>query len=73
MSGSRTLDIEAGSEVITVELDELDPDPSGLLELLTTEAANVPAGVWTKLAGEYWRKGALDAAEQVALAAKDRA
>lgn len=66
----RTLDIElGGQEVITVELDSLDPNPEDLLELL--KDGQCKGWVWTKLAGEYWRSGYLDAAEKIAQAAID--
>ncbi|TFY58741.1 hypothetical protein EVJ58_g6226 [Rhodofomes roseus] len=64
----RTIDIELGQhEVITVELDKLDPDPSDLLELLAEGQCKV--SIWTRLAVEYWRRGWLDAAERIAQAA----
>ncbi|KZT71727.1 TPR-like protein [Daedalea quercina L-15889] len=66
----RTIDIELGQhEVITVELDKLDPDPSDLLELLTEGQCKV--SIWTRLAVEYWRKGWLEAAEKIAQAGKE--
>lgn len=64
----RSIDIELGSqEVITIDLDNLDPSPEDVLELLREGQCKVP--VWMKLAGEYWRKGLIDAAERIAQAA----
>ena len=64
----RTVDIELGSqEVITVDLDHLDPDPKDILDLLNE--GHPKASVWTKLASEYWRSGYLSAAEQIGRAA----
>ncbi|KAI0743982.1 RNA polymerase II-associated protein [Daedaleopsis nitida] len=60
----RTIDIElGGQEVITVELDSLDPSPDDLLEVLRDGHCRV--WIWTRLAAEYWRKGHLDAAETI--------
>ncbi|KAG6902757.1 hypothetical protein C0995_011905 [Termitomyces sp. Mi166 len=64
-STGRTIDIEVGSqEVITIDLDILDPNPEDVLDLLKDGQCKV--WVWTKLAGEYWRKGYLEAAEKIA-------
>ena len=64
----RSVDIElGGQEVITIDLDNLDPNPEDVLDLLKEGQCN--AWVWTKLAGEYWRRGYLDAAERIALSA----
>ena len=61
----RTIDIElGGQEVITVELDSLDPNPDDLLELLRDGQCRV--WIWTRLAAEYWRRGHLDASEKIA-------
>lgn len=66
----RTIDIELGQhEVITVELDKLDADPSDLIDLLTEGQCKV--SIWTRLAVEYWRKGMLDAGEKIARAGKE--
>lgn len=65
---SRTVDIElGGQEVISIDLDNLDPNPDDVLDLLKEGQCKV--WVWTKLAGEYWRRGHLDAAERIAQAA----
>ena len=58
------MDIQlSGQEVITVDLDDLDSSPDDLLDLLKDSQSEV--WVWTRLAGEYWRKGNLDAAEKL--------
>ncbi|RPD78632.1 RNA polymerase II-associated protein [Lentinus tigrinus ALCF2SS1-7] len=65
----RTIDIElGGQEVITVELDSLDPAPDDLIDLLREGQCRV--GIWMRLAAEYWRRGLLDAADKIAHAAK---
>ena len=62
---TRSVDIElGGQEVITIDLDNLDPNPEDVLDLLKEGQCKV--WVWTKLAGEYWRRGYLDAAERIA-------
>jgi hypothetical protein len=64
----RSVDIElGGQEVITIDLDNLDPNPEDVLDLLKDGQCRI--WVWTKLAGEYWRRGYLEAAERIALAA----
>lgn len=64
----RSIDIElGGQEVITIDLDNLDPNPEDVLDLLKDGQCKI--WVWTKLAGEYWRRGYLDAAEKIALTA----
>lgn len=61
----RTVDIDLGTaEVITIDLDNLDPNPDDVLDLL--KDGQCRDWVWTKLAGEYWRKGYLDGAERIA-------
>ena len=66
----RSVDIElGGQEVITIDLDNLDPNPEDVLDLLKDGQCRI--WVWTKLAGEYWRRGYLEAAERIALAAID--
>ncbi|KAF8629244.1 hypothetical protein AX17_005823 [Amanita inopinata Kibby_2008] len=65
VSPGRSIDIElGGQEVITIDLDNLDPNPEDVLDLLKDGQCNI--WVWTKLAGEYWRRGYLDAAERIA-------
>ena len=60
----RSVDIElGGQEVITIDLDNLDPNPDDVLDLLKDGQCKV--WVWTKLAGEYWRRGYLEAAEKI--------
>lgn len=64
-SSGRSIDIELGShEVITIELDSLDPNPDDLLELLREGQCKV--WIWTRLASEYWRRGYVDQAERIA-------
>ncbi|KAI8993957.1 RNA polymerase II-associated protein [Trametes punicea] len=66
----RSIDIElGGQEVITIELDNLDPNPDDLLELLKDGQCKV--WIWTRLAAEYWRRGHLDAAEKIARTAEE--
>lgn len=66
----RSVDIElGGQEVITIDLDNLDSDPEDVLELLKDGQCKV--WVWTKLAGEYWRRGHHAAAERIANTAVD--
>lgn len=61
----RSIEIGLGSqEVITIDLDNLDPNPDDVLELLREGQCGVR--VWTRLAAEYWRKGHLVAAERIA-------
>ena len=68
----RTIDIElGGQEVITVELDSLDPSPDDLIDVLREGQCKV--GIWMRLAAEYWRRGLLDAADKIAQAAKTSA
>ncbi|KAG9316871.1 hypothetical protein JVU11DRAFT_2947 [Chiua virens] len=60
----RSIDIElGGQEVITIDLDNLDPNPDDVLDLLKEGQCRV--SVWTRLAGEYWRRGYLSAAERI--------
>lgn len=64
-SAGRTLDIElSGQEIISVELDHLDPDASDLIDVLRD--AQSPPWIWTKLAAEYWRQNHMEAAEKLA-------
>lgn len=64
----RSIDIElGGQEVITIELDNLDPNPEDLLDVL--KEAQCKVWIWTRLAAEYWRRGFLDAAERIAQSA----
>lgn len=69
-AAGRSVDIElGGQEVITIDLDNLDPSPEDVLDLLKEGQCKV--WVWTKLAGEYWRRGYLGAAEKIAQQAID--
>ncbi|KIJ12938.1 hypothetical protein PAXINDRAFT_14301 [Paxillus involutus ATCC 200175] len=64
-AATRSIDIElGGQEVITIDLDGLDPNPDDVLDLLKEGQCRPP--VWAKLAGEYWRRGWLAAAERIA-------
>jgi RNA polymerase-associated protein CTR9 len=79
----RPFDIPLGdSEVVTIDLDNLDADPADLLAAL--EDARCPVWYWTKLAAEHWRAGArqsrdddrakaLDTAERIGNKARERA
>lgn len=59
----RPYDIEIGThEVITIDLDALETDPSDLVELMK-DSEN--PRVWGKLAAEYWRQGHPDIAEHI--------
>ncbi|SRR5713226_1497846 len=64
----RSIDIElGGQEVINIELDTLDSNADDVLEVLKEGQPKV--AFWTRLAGEYMRRGHLDAAEKIALSA----
>jgi RNA polymerase-associated protein CTR9 len=66
----RSIDIElGGQEVINIELDTLDSNADDVLEVLKEGQPKV--AYWTRLAGEYMRRGHLDAAEKIALSAID--
>ena len=68
----RSIDIElGGQEVINIELDNLDSNADDVLEVLKEGQPKV--AYWTRLAGEYMRRGYLDAAEKIALSAIDSA
>ena len=59
-----SIDIEINEqEIISVNLDILDPSPEELLELLLDARAKV--SIWSKFVLEYWRRGWLDAAEKI--------
>ncbi|KAJ6625349.1 RNA polymerase II-associated protein [Mycena sp. CBHHK59/15] len=62
----RTLDIElGGQEVITIDLDDLDPVDE-VLDLLRDPQCKAKVWVWTVVATEFWRRGSLEAAEKIA-------
>jgi hypothetical protein len=64
----RSIDIElGGQEVINIELDTLDSNADDVLEVLREGQPKM--AYWTRLAGEYMRRGYLDAAEKIALSA----
>lgn len=62
----KTIEIDLINEVVTIELDDLEPDSSNIISLLLD--GECKEWVWTKLAGEYWRRGYLDEAEKIAAA-----
>jgi RNA polymerase-associated protein CTR9 len=73
ISNGRTIDIElGGQEVITIDLDVLDPVDE-VLDLLSDPQCQARAWVWTVVATEFWRRGSLEDAEKVALAAVEGA
>ncbi|KAI0044199.1 RNA polymerase II-associated protein [Auriscalpium vulgare] len=64
----RSIDIElSGQEVINIELDALDSNVEDVVEVLMDGQPKVE--YWTRLAGEYLRRGDLDAAEAIMNAA----
>ncbi|KAJ7140486.1 RNA polymerase II-associated protein [Mycena crocata] len=65
-SSGRTIDIElGGQEVITIDLDVLDPVDE-VLDLLSDPQCRAKPWVWTDVATEFWRRGSLEEAEKVA-------
>ncbi|KIY69855.1 TPR-like protein [Cylindrobasidium torrendii FP15055 ss-10] len=64
---TRSVDIQLNSELVTIDLDNLDPDPADVLDLLTESHAQTSA--WTRLVAEYWKQGFLEASEKMARAA----
>lgn len=67
----RSMDIELhGQEIVTIDLDRLEPYPEDIIDLLVD--ANSKINKWTKLAWEYWKGGLLDGAESIALKAIQR-
>ncbi|KIJ50411.1 hypothetical protein M422DRAFT_159950 [Sphaerobolus stellatus SS14] len=67
---SRSMEIHLNQEIITIDLGgSLDPNPDAVLEVLLEGQCRV--WQWTKLAGEYWRRGLFDSAEKLALAGID--
>ncbi|KAF7315939.1 RNA polymerase II-associated protein [Mycena indigotica] len=69
LGNGRTIDIElGGQEVITIDLDVLDPVDE-VLDLLSDPQCKARAWVWTVVATEFWRRGSLEAAEKVAMTA----
>ncbi|VDB88728.1 unnamed protein product [Peniophora sp. CBMAI 1063] len=70
LSPGRSIDLElGGQEVVTVELDELDPNADDIIEVLKEGQAKV--AYWTRLAGEYLQNGNVDAAERICTSAVD--
>ena len=67
----RSVDIELPShEIITIDLDRLDPNPEDVIELLNE--AETYVNKWTKMIWEYWKVGLLDGAETIATKAIQR-
>jgi hypothetical protein len=64
----RSLDIELGTDLVSVDLDILDPDPNDIMDLLKEADSGVL--VWTRVADEYWRKGMKEGAEMIVQTAK---
>lgn len=63
---TRFLEIHLPQEIVTIDLGgSLDPNPEAVLDVLIE--GNCKVWIWTKLAGEYWRRGLLDAAERLAM------
>ncbi|OCH88638.1 RNA polymerase II-associated protein [Obba rivulosa] len=65
----RSLEVELSSEVISIELDNLDPNPQDMIDLL--REGRCKGWVWTTLAAEYWRKGYLDGAQKIGEMARE--
>ncbi|KAF8513907.1 RNA polymerase II-associated protein [Hysterangium stoloniferum] len=67
---TRSIEVILPHEIIIINLDEsLDPNPEAIIEILLE--GNCKVWMWTKLAGEYWRRGQLNGAEKIALAGVD--
>lgn len=60
---ARALEIEVDQEVITIDLDSLDPSTDDVVAVL--QDAECKISVWTQLASEYWRKGWLESAQRI--------
>ncbi|KAH8118914.1 TPR-like protein [Phellopilus nigrolimitatus] len=59
----RSIDVElGGQEIVAIDLDNLDHDPTDYIELLLE--GNVKVSMWTRLSCEYWKKGLLNAAQK---------
>lgn len=60
----RIMEIRDGEELIEVNIDDLeDAAPEEYIKLL--EDTRCGASFWTRLAGEYWRRGQLDVAHMM--------
>ena len=56
LAPGRSIDLElGGQEVVTVEIDELDPKADDIIDVLKEGQAKV--AYWTRLAGEYLQNG----------------
>ena len=63
--GVRTLEVPLGShEIVTIELDTLDPNPDDAIELLRDGKSKVE--IWNKLGQEYCKQGYYTAALEIA-------
>ena len=72
LAPGRSIDLElGGQEVVTVELDELDPNADDIIDVLKEGQAKV--AYWTRLAGEYLQNGNVDAAEKICVTAVESA
>ena len=61
----RSVDIELPShEIITIDLDRLDPNPEDVIDLLDEAVSHV--NKWSEMIWEYWKSGLLDGAETIA-------
>jgi len=58
-----------GGDIVQVDLENLDPNPSEIIELLTEAPAPVPT--WISLCLEYWKQGYRDAAESIAVGGRE--
>lgn len=58
-----------GGEIVLVDLENLDPNPAEIIELLAEVPAPVPT--WISLCLEYYKKGFHDAAELIAVGGRD--
>lgn len=56
---TRSLDIQIdAAELITIDLDNLDPNPDDYIDLLVE--GKCKGGIWATLASEYWRRDLYD-------------
>ncbi|KIY52457.1 RNA polymerase II-associated protein [Fistulina hepatica ATCC 64428] len=53
-----------GGQILSIDPEHLDPEPSAYIDVLREGRAKVSA--WTELAGAYWRHGQLDDAQKIA-------
>lgn len=63
----RSLDVFVADELVSIDLDNLDPNPDDVLVVLQDpQGRTEKVAIWTKLASEYWKQDYLDAAEKIA-------